>query len=310
MTRRGFWGLLLLVGLLSACKREDAGCLTGAFLADKPSTASIEQFKEDYGKRPAVVLTFLDWGQYPDEAVVRDVYGSGSVLMVTWEPWRASQKAAIDFDALLRGQDDVYIREFALKLKAIEKPVFLRFAHEMNGDWYPWSGQNIGGAKYQRLFRHLREIFDGAGTGNVRWVFSINIENVPSSNGYAGCYPGDRYVDYIGLDGYNWGTRQSWSRWRSFKELFSGIYGEVVQRYKKPVILSELGSTSSGGDKALWIGEALREVKRMPEVKALILFNVDKETDWKIASGSDVSQRLRDGWADSYFRGTLEGELQ
>ena len=309
MTRRGFWGLLLLVGLLSACKREDAGCLTGAFLADKPSTASIEQFKEDYGKRPAVVLTFLDWGQYPDEAVVRDVYGSGSVLMVTWEPWRASQKAAIDFDALLRGQDDVYIREFALKLKAIEKPVFLRFAHEMNGDWYPWSGQKIGGAKYQRLFRHLREIFDGAGTGNVRWVFSINIENVPSSNGYAGCYPGDRYVDYIGLDGYNWGTAQSWSRWKSFKDIFSGVYGDVVRRYKKPVIISEFSSASAGGDKALWIEDALQAMRQMPVVKGFILFNVDKEADWRFPPNIPSGQKLKSGLANPYFQETPKGSL-
>ena len=277
-------------------------CLTGAFLADRPSMTSIEAFKADYGKRPAVVLIFLDWGKYPDEVMARDVYKSGSVLMITWEPWDAVQKSAIDYDGLLVGQDDAYIREFALKLKAISRPVLLRFAHEMNGNWYPWSGQKIGGEKYRQLFRYVRKIFDSVGAGNVRWVFSINAENVPPENGYADCYPGGRFVDYIGLDGYNWGVTRAWSRWRSFKDLFSGPYGEVVKQYQKPVIISEFGTTSAGGDKARWIDEALKEVKHMPAIKALVLFNVDKETNWKVPSASEAGRVLKNGFADSYFR--------
>ena len=57
-----------------------------------------------------------------------------------------------------------------------------------------------------------------------------------------------------------------------------------------------------GGDKAHWIDEALREVQRMPDVKALVLFNVDKETDWKIAAGSEAGRALKDGLAISYFK--------
>jgi beta-mannanase len=222
--------------------------------------------------------------------------------MITWEPWHAVQKAAIDYDGVLSGKDDVYIREFAVKMKTIGKPILLRFAHEMNGDWYPWSAQKIGAEKYQRLFKYVWRIFEDVGAGDVRWVFSINASNVPDSNRYELCYPGGSYVDYIGLDGYNWGSTQSWSRWSSFKDIFSEIYGEVVRRYKKPVIISEFGTTSTGGDKVRWIDEALREAKLMPAVKALVLFNVDKETDWKIASGSEASRVLKNGWDVSYFK--------
>jgi len=286
----------------SCAGKKGTGCLTGAFLENRPTVASIEQFEADYGKRPAVVLVFLDWGKYPDETVIRDVYGSGSVLMITWEPWVASQKAAIDYGALLGGKDNAYIREFALRLKAIGKPVLLRFAHEMNGDWYPWSASKIGKETYMEMFRHVRKVFDEAGVSNVRWVFSINAENVPRENDYGRCYPGDRFVDYIGLDGYNWGPTQPWSRWRSFKDLFSGVYGEVVKRYQKPVMISEFGTTSTGGDKAHWIDEALTEVKSMPAVRALVFFNVDKETDWKVASGSEAGRALKNSLADSYFK--------
>ncbi len=282
-----------------------SGCLVGAFWMDRPSAASIESFAKDYGKRPAIVLTFLDWGKYPDEAVMRDVYSSDSVLMLTWEPWHAETKQAIDYDAVLAGKDDAYLREFATRLKTIGRPVFLRFAHEMNGDWYPWSAQKIGSEKYRQLFRYVHEAFDRAGAANVRWVFSISAENVPDSNRYDRCYPGEHYADYIGLDGYNWGVTRAWSRWRSFKDLFSGIYAEGVKKYPKPMIISEFGTTSKGGDKARWIEEALQEVRRMPEVKALVLFNVDKETDWKFMPGTEAAKALKKGLGDPYYRDAM-----
>jgi endoglucanase len=303
-----FVGVCVLFGSCAVPKGTE--CLTGAFLEDKPSIAAIEKFKMDYGKRPAVVLVFLDWGQYPDEAVIRDVYNSGSMLMVTWEPWNAEDKKGIDFPALLAGKDDAYIREFALKLKSIERPVFLRFAHEMNGDWYPWSGMKIGEEVYAEMFRHIWDVFDEAGVRNVRWVFSINTENVPPQNKYTDCYPGDRYVDYIGLDGYNWGSTKDWSRWTSFKDIFFNVYEDVTRRYKKPVVISEFSSTSTGGDKALWIEDALQELKRMPKVKGFILFNVDKETDWRFVPGSKEGRALRKGWDSSYFRDILPGDLK
>jgi endoglucanase len=289
--------------LWSSCgTKKGEGCLTGAFLADVPKSYSIEKFSIDYGKRPALILIFLDWGKFPDGDVVRDVYDRGSMLVVTWEPWQAKEKKAIDYDAVLDGKSEAYIREFALKLKSIEKTVFLRFAHEMNGNWYPWSGQKIGGEKYQHLFKYVRKIFAEVGVENVRWVFSINTENVPQGNAYRDCYPGDRFVDYIGLDGYNWGTTQSWSRWKSFRNIFSSIYEDVVRRYKKPVIISEFSSASAGGDKALWIEGALQAMRRMPAVKGFILFNVDKEADWRFPPDSASGQKLKSGLANPYFQ--------
>ena len=276
-------------------------CLTGAFLTDMPTTAAIDKFQKDYEKKPFFVLTFLDWGKFPDSNVIRDVYGQGAVLMVTWEPWNAISKTGIAPEALLKGEYDAYVFAFALALKKIEAPVFLRFAHEMNGDWYPWSGQKIGGAEYQKMYKYIHEIFDRIQATNVRWVFSINADNVPPENNYALCYPGNPYVDYIGLDGYNWGTTQSWSQWRTFSEIFSSVYSDVVRRYQKPVIISEFSTTSEGGSKSHWIEAALKDVKAMPAIKGFVLFNVNKETDWYFPPGSENGRALREGLADPYF---------
>ncbi len=296
--------------LLGACSNhEGAGCLVGAFLADAPTVQDMENFRENYGKKPFLVMIFLDWDKEIDDRVVRDVYGQNSVLMVTWEPWDAISKEGIDYASLLEGKYDAYIRKFAQKIREVGKPVFLRFAHEMNGDWYPWAGQKIGPLTYQKIFKHVHQIFAQENATNVRWVFSINVENVPSENEYILCYPGERYVDYIGLDGYNWGTTQPWSQWKSFREVFSGVYREVVQRYGKPVIISEFSSTSKGGDKALWIKEALRDVKVMPSVRGLVLFNINKETDWAFPSASEGGWNFKKGLEDPYFKEVSERSL-
>lgn len=304
----GFWVLCLLFH--SCVPAKAPSCWIGSFLEDKPSAASIREFETDYGKRPAVVLVFLDWGRFPDEAVVRDIYGSGSVMMLTWEPWRAATKQGIDPDAVLEGKENAYLSAFAARLKAIGRPVLLRFAHEMNGDWYPWSAQKIGPEKYRQLFRYVRGVFDRVRASNVRWVFSINAEDVPSSNRYDASYPGEQFVDYIGLDGYNWGLTQPWSWWRSFREIFSGIGEEVFRQYRKPVIISEFGTTSSGGDKAAWIREALASIRKMPEVRGMVLFNVDKETDWRVVPGSAAGRELKKGFSDLYFRSDAERVLK
>lgn len=295
---------VLLAGfLLGSCGRpEGSGCLTGAFIADRPTAAAIDEFQRDYGKKPFLVMTFLDWGKFPDDAVIRDVYGRGCTLVVTWEPWHAEQKAGIDYTGLLRGREDEYIRAFAEKLKAIGQPVFLRFAHEMNGDWYPWSAAKLGAARYQGVFRRVRRVFDQAGVSNVWWIFSVNAENVPAGNDPAFCYPGDRFVDYVGLDGYNWGTTQTWSQWRSFVEIFSKSYSETVRNHKKPVIVTEFASASKGGDKAAWIADAFKSVKRMPKIKGLVLFNIDKEADWKCPPGTASGREVSAGFSGSYFR--------
>ncbi len=301
------WVLSLFWG--GCAQQGTPGCLTGAFLADVPTAEAIDNFRTDYGKKPFFVLLFLDWGKFPDENVIRDVYENGSVLMITWEPWSAAAKEGIDYKGLPQGRYDSYLREFAIHLKRIGKPVFLRFAHEMNGDWYPWSAQKIGGKEYQRIFRYVHEIFDREAVNNVRWVFSINAEDVPVTNRYFVCYPGDRYVDYIGLDGYNWGTTQPWSRWRSFHEIFSPVYQDVTRRFRKPVMISEFSSTSTGGDQARWIADALKQVKQWPEVKAVILFNVDKETDWRFRPDSAAGSQLKAALADPYFKDGPEGNF-
>ena len=143
-----------------ACRMTpEQGCFTGAFLADNPDKKAISDFKNKYGKKPYLVMVFLDWGKFPAPKIIEDIYGQGCVLFLTWEPWNGITKEAIDYDGLLFGKYDDYIAEFARKINAAGKTVFLRFAHEPNGSWYPWSGKKIGAEKFVMMYRHVKDIF-------------------------------------------------------------------------------------------------------------------------------------------------------
>ena len=92
----------------------------------------------------------------------------------------------------------------------------IRFGHEMNGDWYGWSGQP---AAYVAAWRHVVSVFRGEGAANVKWVWSPNVDN--GDYPFARYFPGDSWVDYVALDGYNWG--RSRRRREPVAEPFSGV---------------------------------------------------------------------------------------
>jgi mannan endo-1,4-beta-mannosidase len=288
--------------------REENYCMTGVFIKDSPSAEDIISFGRDYGKKPYLVLVFIDWKNFVDQNVLGNIFSQGSCPVITWEPFYWNDKSGVDFQDILNGEFDDYINNFARRLGALESVVYLRFAHEMNGDWYPWSSAKVGVENYRAVYRYIKDKFDALGVDNIKWIFSINWENVPKDNDYKDAYPGDAYVDFIGIDGYNWGNSQAWSKWMSFDEIFGPIYREVLNLYGKEIIIAEFSSTSKGGNKTKWISDAFSDIKNMNKIRGFILFNVDKETDWSFPAQSRYGKALKAQLEDSYFLGALNIE--
>lgn len=153
------FGIAIFAFFIFGSKRSPDHCLVGGFIADKPTKKDIEEFWINFGKKPYLMMIFVDWDNFIEDGIIQDVYAQECVLVLTWEPWRAVDKKEIDYNAILSGDMDPYIADFAKKLKHINKPVFLRFAHEMNGNWYPWSASKIGAQKYIEIYRYIRDVF-------------------------------------------------------------------------------------------------------------------------------------------------------
>lgn len=178
---------------------------------------------------------------------------------------------------ILEGKYDEYFQLYAEQLKAFGHPVLFRLNNEMNGDWCWYSAHYYSkdAELYKAMWRHIRTIFDNNNVDNVIWVWNPHDLSFPNFkwNHYLMYYPGDEYVDVIGLTGYNTGTYFAGEKWREFASIYPQIYAEYNQHFAKPFMITEFGSNSVGGDKAAWLNRMFAQIGQFPKIKAAIWWN-------------------------------------
>lgn len=259
----------------------------GAWLGDQPTDDGIKAFNKLQDRDLDIVHMFMDWSTNFDSDFVRRrtnaVYANNAILLLTWESWEYNTVQ------IMNGNADSYIKKMAQDMKSYGKEIWLRPLHEANGDWYPWaigyeSGINTN-STYIAAFRRIVDIFRSEGANNVKWIFNVNCNNVGPNTSFTGIYPGDNYVDYNSIDGYNWGTTQSWgSTWQSFDEIFLAAYNSL-KNYNKPIFIAEWASAEIGGNKAQWITDSFNRINSSyDKIFAQVWFSHNKETDWRINS--------------------------
>jgi Glycosyl hydrolase family 26 len=235
--------------------------------------------------------------RFPSGAM-ENVRSYGAIPFFSW----ASQSTpsslnepAFQLRDVVAGTYDAFIREFAQAARQWGHPFFLRFNWEMNGNWFPWSeGVNGNGpSEFVAAWRHVHDIFSAAGARNATWVWCPNIDPDGVFQDSAATYPGDAYVDWTCLDGFNWGTYpERPDRWRTFDELFSSSYHHVTDEIapSKPMIIGEVASSEYGGSKAEWIREMLVALpESFPKVRGLLWFDQSVEGDWPLSTSSSAT---------------------
>jgi len=240
------------------------------------------------GVRTRIVHRFQAWwgdDRFLGKRWLRGVANRGAVPMVSWEPWRKprgsvtapNQRRGI-VKQIARGRHDAYIRKWARDVVAYRKPIMLRLMHEMNGTWYPWSPRLNGNSAraFKAAWRRIHNIFRRQGATNVSWVFSVDSSagGKPTPRGRLDTYyPGSRYVDWVGLSGFNWGKRRQ-GHSLTYEQVFRPSY-DVVKGYNKPIMFSEMGTAAAEKNRApAWVHDALLSTPvRFPLVKALVWYD-------------------------------------
>jgi hypothetical protein len=283
--------------------------------------AKLEELVAQIGRDPAIVMFHSHWGNESGvfNGSLLEMLGERDIMpLITWEAWRplyagglaVSEQPDFTLRSILDGRHDAYIDSWATGIAAFEKPLILRFGHEMNGDWYPW-GIGVNGntaADFIDAWRYLHGRFVDAGAANVRWAWTpIASEGTSISAGF----PGDDYVDYVGMSGFNWGTtQQAWGVgvWQSFTEIFEPMYQELQALSEKPIIIAEMASAEAGGNKAEWILDGLLRqlATSFPKIRAVVWFNIIKETDWRIDSSPEALRAFVTAANNEFLMGTLE----
>jgi hypothetical protein len=277
------------------------GALLGAFVG----TGTLAGFEAEIGRQVAINHNFVGWTQ-DWTTMLSNLGAGGRIPLVTWEAWDGSVGAPLT--NIIGGTYDSMITARAQAAKAFGKKFFLRWGHEMNGNWYPWDGANNGAnlaatTTFISAYRHIHDLFVAAGATNALWVFCPNVASVPgdSWNQWQNYYPGDAYVDWMGFDGYNWGTVQATSTWQTLPTIAGSIYSSLAAK-GKPIMIPETASAEQGGDKTAWIAGILPAMKTMfPEVKALVWFQMNKETDWRVDSSPSAATAFISLAGDPYF---------
>ena len=296
----------------------DAGVSIDGAPLGKPGLTAWDRWTTAVGRRAPLIMWYADWSSTFQGFAVTNAYGRNSTPVITWEMKKGRQN--ITYLDVLGGKWNSYIDTWARAAKADGRTILLRFGHEMNGDWYGWSGARNGGsaaaaARFQETWRFVHGRFSAVGATNVKWVWCANHESVPNVDWNAAVmyWPGEQYVDWTCADGYNWGTSQTlksggWiSSWKSFDEVFGPVYAQITSfAPHKPFMIGEFASTEAGGSKSLWIAQAAASMKaNYPRLQAFVWFNYDKETDWRVESSgaalssfkaSFVADTLSFGW--------------
>ena len=263
--------------------------LVGYWVPGSPSDmAPLEALEAQIGRRAGVVNFFIaDTESFPASRC-QNIVDHGAVPLVTLEFWSTSNGGV---ESITAGSKDAYLRAFADRAREFGSEIWLRPLHEMNGNWYPWGGSASGNspAEVVAAWRHVHDIFESRGATNVKMVWCVNNDSVPytTANGIARYWPGDAYVDYTSIDGYNAGTTQSWSTWRSFGATFRNAYNTITGLSAKPIVIAETSSVEQGGSKSAWIRDMFTSLEtEFPQVRAVVWFNERKTYDWRIESAS------------------------
>jgi hypothetical protein len=306
------------VGQTTAVAVAPASIYWGASVEGWPDDVSkIDAFEKTVHKRMSIVHWGEPWMRRGrmmgfQSAYFDGVRTRGSIPMLDWGSWDSccdESQPQFALSTIVNGDWDAYITRWAADAHAWGHPFFLRLDPEMNGWWYPWNEQvnNNAPGDFVQAWQHVHDIFVAQGATNATWVWCPNIVGRYSTP-LTGLYPGDDYVDWTCVDGYNWGTDYD-NAWQTFTEVFTGSlaygghnsYGELLsQAPNKPMMIGETASSENGGSKAAWIRDMLLEQlpTNFPQIKAVVWFDGnsgDPNLSWSVESSPAALQAFSDG---------------
>jgi hypothetical protein len=271
--------------------------------------AEVDAFTAATHHQPAALQFTQGWAHDRfDAGRLNAIAARGMLPVIAWEPYdytlggsAQANQPEYQLAAITAGRYDSYIRTWATGIAALPYPVVIRFAHEMNGNWYPWC-ESVNGNQpgdYVRAWRHVHDVFAAAGARNVTWMWSPNV-TYPGAAPLVALYPGDSYVDWIGLSGY-YGTAGMTS-YKSFDQIFSATIAQLRTFTAKPVVISETGATNMTGQQARWIAEMFADLAGHPDIVGVIWFEAKREIDWHIANVAASAMAFGTGAADPRYQ--------
>lgn len=193
---------------------------------------------------------------------VSTIHKSGKIPFIRLMPRSDYREKGPDLlytlQKIIDGEFDKALVIWALDAKKSNIPLLVEFGTEVNGDWFPWSGKYNGGGvtdlygnpnepdgpeRFRDAYRHIIYLFRKHNVDNITWFFHVDALGEPQSswNTIEKYYPGDNYIDWIGVSVY--GAQKKDESYHSFIEIMDKIYPAITKLSGKPIAILELGIT-------------------------------------------------------------------
>jgi Glycosyl hydrolase family 26 len=286
----------------------------GLIYPQTPDITALASYETLIGKGVSLVLWYQSWEEgnqlqpFPS-GQMEAVREHGAIPVLAWYPDSypgSADQPQFSLAKIAGGAFDSYLRQYAEEVKAWGHPLFLRFASEMNGNWVPWSEFHSGNSagQFVQAWRHVHDIFKSVGATNVTWAWCPNTEDAYTTP-LEDLYPGNAYVDWAGLDGYNFYGLYG-APWQSFSQIFSETYNHLLRLIPRsmPIMIGETGSVEQGGSKPGWITDAL--TTQLPahftHIKALVWFDsVDSNLDLRVNTSPQSLRAFKQAIASNNY---------
>lgn len=313
--RRASTVLVLCVSLVAASPAATAATARPQTLLAPPSGslfgASVQQesgqtrqaayadLERRLGRKLGIAHKFYNWNAVFPTADERWNLSNGNTPMISWHGTKVSYINSGSQDALIRARAD--------GVKALGKPVFIRWFWEM--DHSAAATTVISPADFNAAWRRIRNIFKARGATNVAWVWCPTAYGFTTGRAQT-FYPGDANVDWTCADGYNWAPALEGSPWRSFEAIFASYYSWAAAR-PKPMMIGETGALERlAYEKSNWINATRNTVKyKYGRIAAFVWFDAKVRSydsallfDWRLDSSWSSFNAVKAMGSDPYFK--------
>ena len=244
-----------------------------------------------------IISLYLSWGdQKRNELPAKlldSIYNGNAIPMITWEPWQSlfeqnkndKLKEEKVFSRIANGAYDAYLDRFSNQVKALNRPVFIRFAHEADNPQYPWSA--AGGntpEEFITAWKYIHAYFAAHQVHNVVWVW-----NPWKPEAVKAYFPGKEYVDWIGVTNLNYADQNPDGKSYRMEELYEPFHRLKEFKMGLPVMLAETGSLRTAPAQKEWFQNLFHQVDaRYREIKAILFFNSGEDKNAVITNGTPI----------------------
>ncbi len=282
---------------------------------------------------------------YPTDAI-HTIHELGITPLVRFEPRsrvdgyivEGVEENVFTLQNIIDGEFDSELRLWAQDAKNDNIPLLIDFGVEVNGGWFPWNGTYNGGGitdaygdpdypdgpeRFQDAYKHIVKLFRDEDVKHVTWFFHVSMHTTEPADAWNEpkmYYPGDEYVDWIGVSIYG-ELYPALNYWDTFDDVLENndAYKKVLEiSPNKPFAILELGVTdgSDDGSKKEWLESAFSSIKskKYIDFKALNYWHENWDNNGsltllKIDSSPEVLETFQNEVADPVFisKGNFSG---